>query len=96
MYFLYSRLSYNSTTNKKIQMLKHWVMLTVVGFLTAGVVFAVSYYLYNRFFVSHRPWAMAVRKRFPMGLFRRLSSGNVTSKRRQSYELVRRDEEDAM
>ncbi|KAI4791661.1 putative MIPC synthase subunit [Aureobasidium sp. EXF-8845] len=77
-------------------MLKHWVMLTVVGFLTAGVVFAVSYYLYNRFFVSHRPWAMAVRKRFPMGLFRRLSSGNVTSKRRQSYELVRRDEEDAM
>jgi membrane-associated PAP2 superfamily phosphatase len=77
-------------------MLKHWVMLTVVGFLTAGVVFAISYYLYNRFFVSHRPWAIAVRKRFPMGLFRRLSSGNVTSKRRQSYELVRRDEEDAM
>lgn len=77
-------------------MLKHWVMLTVIGFLTAGVVFAISYYLYNRFFVSHRPWAMSVRNRFPMGLFRRLSSGNVTSKRRQSYELVRRDEEDAM
>jgi membrane-associated PAP2 superfamily phosphatase len=85
-----------STANTHKQMLKHWVMLTVVGFLTAGVVFTISYYLYNRFFVSHRPWAVSVRNRFPLGLLRRLSSGNVTSKRRQSYELVRRDEEDAM
>lgn len=78
-------------------MAKHWLMLTVAGFVTAGIVFTVTYYIYNRFFVSHRPWAVSMRKRFPLGLFRRLSSGgNVMPKQRQSYELVRRDEEDAL
>lgn len=80
-------------------MAKHWFMLTVLGFLTAAVVFSVAYYLYNRIFVSHRPLAVSVRKRLPKPLgtlFRRLSNNSTSSKQRQSYELVRRDEENAL
>ena len=79
-------------------MAKHWFMLTVLGFITAALVFSIAYYLYNRVFVSHRPLAVSVRKRLPKPLgtlFRRLSN-NSTSKQRQSYELVRRDEENAL
>jgi hypothetical protein len=79
-------------------MAKHWIMLTVIGFLTAGVVFAVVYYLYNRFFISRRPWPASIRKHLPVRFFQRISSGAgfMATKQRQSYELVRRDEEDGL
>ncbi|KAL2350292.1 nucleotide-diphospho-sugar transferase [Cryomyces antarcticus] len=63
-------------------MARHWIALTVTGFLTAGVVFFVLYWVYYRFLVAGGSKGGSIRLKFPF--WRRTST--------RDYELLDRDD----
>jgi hypothetical protein len=72
---------------------KHWISLTALGFLTAGVVFTVLWWAYGRLLVSGSPKGQQFRRRLPFW-------GRYAAKKKDdensTYELLRHYNEDRL
>lgn len=67
-------------------MSRHWIVLTVGGFLVGGTTILAIWWLYRKIICSNIPWRVTVGR---IPIIRRMGGGPKT----QSYELVQRDEE---
>lgn len=63
---------------------RNWLLLTVSGFLIAGIVFSVIWWLYGRVVLHNKPLRLRLASRIP---FWRLATNH---KHHKSYELLER------
>lgn len=87
----------HSLTYKKMS--RHWILLTALGFVTAGVVFTSLWYLYGRLLVSNSPKGQSFRRKqtyFFWSHLPTLSSLGFSKESTLDYDLIRRYEEDRL
>jgi hypothetical protein len=72
---------------------KHWMSLTALGFLTAGVVFTLLWWGYGRLLSSGSPKGQQLRRRLP---FWRKFTAKKHDDSSASYELLRHYDEDRL
>lgn len=72
-------------------MSRHWIFLTFLGFLLAGLLFTSLYWVYGRILVPGSPKSQRIRR---LPFWRRFSSKKNDDS--ASYELLRHYDEDRL